>query len=412
MVLGAVMQRIVFSFRKRVSYMNRDLGQRIEKLVIEGGPCAGKSTGIPRIRKALKALGWMVLISREVPTALVEEHDYVLGGEGQNISLPEFQNLVLSQVIRQEDELMERARKSREPKVVILCDRGRYGGLGYMDHDDFYKMAQQSCGQSKDALFTSYSGCIFLTSPAVDKPDVYISCMSGNPARRETDPRDAALQNQKSLDACVGVSRMIVIDNSGDFEQKMQKAVNAVLHFLGNKEYEQKWATGKALSKTEVIELFKQNKIHTLPAAISQAYLKLSPEDRQEGIVVRRVRAVTLDDPAKDGKYILTLKGEKIDAGGQEEEDLISEVEYQQAISQYRDPELSIIEKTRFYFVYDWRYFELDIFEKPADQAFILELEHLPGEDLSGVALPNFLGQLRNVTSDGMYANNAIARKK
>ena len=386
--------------------------QHIEKLVIAGGPCAGKSTGIPMIKKALKALGWMVLVSREVPTSLVEEHDYVLHGEGKNISLPEFQALVLAQVIKQEDELMERARESKEPKVVILCDRGRYDGLGYMDHESFYQMTQKTFNHGRDELFSSYAGCVFLTSPAVDRPDVYMKCMSGNPARRETDPREAALQNQKSLDACVGVSRMVIIDNSGDFEEKMAKAVAAVCYFLGNKEYEKKWSTGEALSKEEVAELFEINAVHTLPASVSQAYLLLSEEDQEDGVVVRRVRAMTLDDSAKNSKHFLALKREKQGGGGLESEDLISELEYEQSIRDYLDPTCSIIEKTRFYFIYDGRYFELDVFEKPANQAFILELEYFPGEDLSKVRLPHFLGELTDVTLDLMYANNVIARKK
>lgn len=386
--------------------------QRIEKLVIAGGPCAGKSTGIPMIKKALKALGWMVLVSREVPTSLVEEHDYVLHGEGKNISLPEFQALVLAQVIKQEDELVERARESKEPKVVILCDRGRYDGLGYMDHDSFYQMAQKTFNHSKDELFGSYSGCVFLMSPAVDRPDLYIKCMSGNPARRETDPRDAVLQNKKSLDACTGVSRLITIDNSGDFEEKMAKAVAVICHFLGNKEYEKKWSTGEPLSKEEVAELFEINAIHTLPAFISQAYLLLSEEDQEEGVTVCRVRAVTLDDPTKNGKYVLTLKGEKQNGGGLENEYSITELKYEQYIRDHFDSAYSVIKKTRFYFVYGGRYFELDVFESPASQSFILELEHLPGEDLSGIKLPNFLGELKDVTSDSMYSNSVIARKK
>lgn len=383
---------------------------RIETIVLEGGPCAGKSTSIPRIKKHFKGLGWMVLVSSEVPTRLVNEHDYV---PGENIPFPEFQELVLGEVLRQETELLERARTSGHEKVLILCDRGRFGGLGYSEkHEDFYKMAKEKFGLGKNALFRHYAGCVFLQSPAIDAPDIYLRHMEGNEARREDTIEKAIHQNSLSLEACVGVPRMFIVDNSTDFDQKIARVIGVIEHFLAGIEYEKKYVplSPKSLGRWLARKALVDSGVHFMELAITQAYLTVGTVDAARGVTTRRLRTESLgDDP--DLLHILTLKGEKKEGGGSEEESFISEVEYA-AYEDELDPDKVVIKKYRLLFVWGGRYCELDVFETPAEQDFILEIEHLPGENMSAVDLPFFLGGLKDGTSDKSYSNANIAKKK
>jgi thymidylate kinase len=301
--------------------------QRIETIVLEGGPCAGKSTGIPRIKKHFKGLGWMVLVSSEVPTRLVNEHDYV---PGENITTSAFQELVLGEVIRQETELLERARTSGHEKVLILCDRGRFGGLGYTEkHEDFYTMAKEKFGLGKNALFRQYSGCVFLQSPAVDAPEVYLKHMKGNEARREDSVEKAVRQNFLSLDACVGVSRMFIVDNSTDFDGKTARVIGVIEHMLAGVEYEKKYVpiSPRSLGRWPTRRTLLGSGVHFMELAITQGYLTVGEADVAQGVTTRRLRTESLGgDP--EPLYIFTLKGEKKEGGGSERESFISEVEH------------------------------------------------------------------------------------
>ncbi len=383
--------------------------QRIELVVLEGGPCGGKSTGIHRIKQHFKSLGWMVLVSAEVPTRLVDEHDYV---PGVNISFEAFQELVLQEVLRQEESLKKRARESGHDKVLILCDRGRFGGLGYTDHASFYKMAIEKFGLSKNDLFREYSGCVFLESTAVDAPHVYLEYMTNNQARREKTVGEAVIQNNLSLDACVGVPRLFIIDNSTDFEQKITRVINVIEHLLAGVEYERKYVpfSPRTFDLVTARQALTLSHTHFVELAISQGYLTLSKADVREGITTRRLRTESLDGD-KNPLYILTLKGEKKEGGGREEEVFISEVEHTCHLSDL-DPKKIVIKKCRFLFVWGGRYCELDVFETPEEQDFILEIEHLPGENMSAVDLPFWLGSLKDGTNDSAYSNSNIAQVK
>ncbi len=382
----------------------------IEIIVLEGGPCAGKSTGIPRIKRHFKELGWMVLVSSEVPTRLVNEHDYA---PGENITMPAFQELVLGEVIRQETELLERARTSGHENVLILCDRGRFGGLGYTEkHEDFYVMAWEKFGLGKNALFREYSGCVFLQSPAVDAPEVYLNHMKGNEARREDSVEKAVRQNFLSLDACVGVPRMFIVDNSTDFDGKVARVIKIIEHMLAGVEYEKKYVptSPRSLGRWPTRQTLLGSGVHFMELAITQGYLNVGEADVARGVTTRRLRTESLGgDP--EPLYILTLKGEKKEGGGSEEESFISEVEYA-AMQKDLDPEKFVIKKHRFLFVWGGRYCELDVFETPPEQDFIHEVEHLPDEDMSAVDLPFWLGNLKDGTDNKAYSNAVIATRK
>ena len=47
------------------------MASQIEKIVITGGPCAGKSTALSRIQSELEQLGWKVLFVAETATELI-----------------------------------------------------------------------------------------------------------------------------------------------------------------------------------------------------------------------------------------------------------------------------------------------------------------------------------------------------
>lgn len=387
--------------------------QKISHIVIEGGPAGGKTTAIPIIAKYFKDHGYLVLISRETPTWLCEEFGYDLRDGTRNISNEDFQELVLGSVIEQEQRLWMRAVKSGCEKVLILSDRGRFGGMGYVDREWYLRMAKQKFGQHMKELY-NYDGCIFLQSLAVDQPEKYLEVMRSNPARREVDVVSGVEQNNNSLKACLGVGRLTIINNQTSLEEKIKRAIKVIEHYVGDSEYERKFAAkdSATLSFKEAIRFFKECNVAALPAFISQAYLVLTDEDRAKGIRAKRVRSLQLGSKEEPETYYLTKKGSKVAGGGAEFENAITQKEYLNYVQYEVDPGSLVIYKTRFYFIAEGRYWELDVFMTPKGQAFILECEHLPDEEISKIAPPQFFGALIDVTDDPKFSNQMIAKKK
>ena len=109
-----------------------------------------------------------------------------------------------------------------------------------------------------------------------------------------------------------------------------------------------------------------------------------------------------------DGKKVFTHTEKKrlSDLTRIEIENEISAEEYN-ALSLMKDPDRSVIRKTRFLYEYRKQIFEIDVFPFWQDRA-LMELE-LSSEEQQ-ILLPPDITVVRDVTSDKDYTNAAIAR--
>ena len=88
-------------------------------IVLTGGACAGKSSGLVRIRERLSDLGWHPIIVPEAATIVfqgagrpdVNDHKRVL----------EYQRTILQTQLSLEEHFRSLA---KHPKTIILTDRG------------------------------------------------------------------------------------------------------------------------------------------------------------------------------------------------------------------------------------------------------------------------------------------------
>ena len=78
-------------------YTILNLGEDIKVIVITGGPCSGKTTGIARLYRMLSDRGYKVLVSPETATKLITAG--MLPGE---LPWPEFQEEILLDTLSQE----------------------------------------------------------------------------------------------------------------------------------------------------------------------------------------------------------------------------------------------------------------------------------------------------------------------
>ncbi len=360
--------------------------KQITKVVVTGGPCAGKTTAMSWIQNHFTRMGYKVLFVPETATELIG------GGVapwtcGTNLDYQKCQ--VRLQLIK--EELFEQAASTMpEEKILIICDRGVMDNKAYMTEEEFAEIMKAE-GKNLVELRDQYDAVFHLVTAAKGAEEFYT--MENNAARYESIEEARALDD-RLIAAWTGHPHLRVIDNSGDFDVKLKNLLNEMIHYLGIDdpiEIERKY----------LIEYPDLQWLENHPLCrridVIQTYLK-APEGEQ-----RRIR-----QRGENGYYVCTETIKRNITGLKriEVERRISEEEYLEKMTQ-ADPELMPIHKTRYCLTYDKQYFEIDVYPFWKDKA-IMEIE-LSSEEQQ-VRFPPEIKVIREVTDDPSFKNIALAK--
>lgn len=354
----------------------------IEKIVITGGPCAGKSTALSKIQSEFSQMGWLVLFVAETATELITS--------GVNPSNDkDFQKHLLKLQLEKEALYVEMAKTINADKILIVCDRGALDAKAYMTQKEFDDMLRET-PYTELELRDSYGAVFQLVTAAKGAEDFYT--LANNEARSET-PEQARDADTKNLNAWTGHPHFRIIDNSTDFEGKMKKLISEIASYLGEPEPFE-------IERKFLIEYPSIKWLESLPNAekveIIQTYLKSDKDEvriRQRGL---------------NGSYIYvkTTKRTISNLKRVEIERRLSKDEYLNLLME-ADTTRHQIRKTRYCISYNNCYLELDIYPFWKDKA-ILEIE-LASED-EEISIPNEIKIIKEVTDDENYKNANLAK--
>lgn len=363
--------------------------KKITKIVLTGGPCAGKSTAMSWIQNAFTERGYTVLFVPETATELIT------GGVapwtcGSNL---DYQCCQMRLQIEKEKIFVSAAATMQSEKILIVCDRGMMDNRAYMTDTDF-GIVLDRIQQTDVNIRDSYDAVFHLVSAANGAPEIYLKNKENNPARTETLEQAVELDN-KLISAWTGHPHLRVIDNSTGFESKMKRLISEISGFLGEPEpYE---IERKFLIEYPNISMLEKRD-DCRKVEIIQTYLKA---DEDEEIRVRQRGA--------NGSYIYfkTTKKKITDTTRIETEERLSQEEYLKLLMN-ADTSLHQIRKTRYCLTYGSQYFEIDIYPFSNDQA-IMEIELLTEQE--EIKIPKFIKVIREVTNDNDYKNASLARR-
>jgi hypothetical protein len=139
------------------------------------------------------------------------------------------QHTVMDMQISLEDSF-ERVLRARGKPAVLLCDRGLMDGSAYMSHEQWDSLLKERKINSPDIREGRYNAVFHLVTAAEGAERFYT--LDNNGARTET-PEEARELDNKSRAAWLGHPKHFVIDNSTDFEGKMNKLVSITSHLVG-----------------------------------------------------------------------------------------------------------------------------------------------------------------------------------
>ena len=153
--------------------------QTIFRIVITGGPCAGKTTAMSWIQNAFTRKGWLVLFVDETATQLSS------GGAPWKLTRNnrEYQYRVTQLMLAKEEVFTAVARTFEADKVLVVCDRGALDNRAYMTDEDF-RYVQEKLGMSEVELRDHYDAVFHLVTAAKGAEEFYTH--ANNAARYET----------------------------------------------------------------------------------------------------------------------------------------------------------------------------------------------------------------------------------
>ncbi|MBO5286918.1 MAG: AAA family ATPase [Clostridia bacterium] len=359
----------------------------VYKIVITGGPCAGKSTAMSWVHTEFTKMGYTVLFIPETATELIT------GGVapwtcGTNA---DYQKNHLLLQLKKEKVFEDAGRTMDTEKLLIVCDRGALDNKAYIDDEGFNAILSE-LGLNEVELRDGYDAIFHLVSAAKGAEEFYTT--ANNQARKET-VKEAIELDDRLISAWTGHPHLRVIDNSQDFESKMKRLIREISLFLGEPE-------PLEIERKFLIEYPDLNWLDSLPNCqkieIVQTYLKSEAGEtrvRQRGINGNYVYFKTTKQKISDLKRI-------------EVEKKLTREQYLKLLPE-ADPTKRPIEKTRYCLTYKNQYFEIDIYPFWSDKA-IVEIELSSESD--PISFPPELKIIKEVTGENEYKNSTLAKKQ
>ena len=199
--------------------------KKITKIVLTGGPCAGKTTALGFLRENLIQEGFGAVIVPETSTELFSSGI----SPSKMPSILDFHQTQLDIQLAKELHFQKACEKFKNfDHIVMLCDRGIMDAKVYLGEENF-KILLENNNLSESEVFNRYDAVFKLVSTANGAREFYT--LENNKVRKET-ADEAKILDDKITDVWKIHPYFKEIDNSTGFEQKLERLLANILTFL------------------------------------------------------------------------------------------------------------------------------------------------------------------------------------
>lgn len=360
----------------------------IKRIVLTGGPCAGKTTALVRVIEHFSSMGYKVFTIPEVPTMFTQAGmDYLT--KNQNFFL-EGEKSTLELQLALEDKFMRMAKAYGKP-AIIVCDRGAMDISAYVTPQMWERITQEVGTTTTQLRDTRYDAVLHLVSAADGAEQFYTTSnnASRNEAADEQGLKIARMLDKKVIEAWTGHPHLRVINNHENFENKLRRVIREISNVLALPqpiEDERKFIVSIDRSLPDAIT-----------SDITQTYLVAEP-----GCEVRLRRRTW-------GANFVNVHTTKKKISPQEElitDRQVSNSLYESLLKQ-ADPYRKTIRKTRHSLVWKGQYFQIDAFHDALEGLVVLETKGIAqGEE---VTFPPGISVKEEITGRTDYDNYNLA---
>ncbi|OQV16316.1 TRPL protein [Hypsibius exemplaris] len=376
-------------------------GRIIHKVVLTGGPCAGKTTGQSSLSSFFENLGWKVYRVPEAANTLLSGgvRFSELGADDCLL----FQENLLKTMMQIEQTYMSLAATCPR-NVLIICDRGTMDASAYLEPEGWEKIMLDCGFNPVEIRDNRYNQVIHLVTAAKGAESFY---SLANSTSRSEGVDLAKELDEKVMRAWIGHPYLEVLDNSTSFDMKIKRLVAMVCTRLGldvgdrlcPNSHKRKFLV-KSMPSNEVFPKFEDFKVE-------HDYLLT---DREGGVQAR------LRKRGWNGHWGYTHTIRRTVKTGDKQEHVeqrtqVTERDYFMLLTQ-RDPSHCRLYKRRRCFLWHNQYFQLDIFteKNPSKYRHLMILETFTTKT-GDIPLPDFLEVDREITRDPAYSMFNLSKK-
>lgn len=358
----------------------------VKKIVLTGGPCAGKTTALVKIMEHFSSRGFKVFTIPEVPTIFLQAGmDYLTTNQRW---FYEGEKDTLKTQLALEDYFSAMAQTIGDP-VLIVCDRGALDISTYLP-SEMWERITSLCGVTTAQLRARYDAVLHLVS-AADGAEKYYNTTTNE--KRTEGLEKARMLDRKVIQAWAGHPHHRVINNHDNFDTKINRVIKEISSVLGLPQpitEERKYIVKAAVSHIP----------NAVESGIVQTYLVADPDCEV------RLRRRTWDG----GKAVNIHTTKKRVGQGEEVETerQVSDALYESLLAQ-ADPYRHTIRKNRQSFVWEGQYFELDQYLGRLQGLVILETKGITGTE--SVKFPPAIQVLDDITGNKDYYNYNLSLK-
>jgi len=195
----------------------------VTRIVLTGGPCAGKTTILARIKSHFTARGYHVYIVPEAATLLINSGFIPAHFPGDHVF--ELQDAILDVTLtlyRQTERLLRHLGKF---PALVVYDRGSLDAKAYCTPTAWQRILQIRGYSESELRDTRYHGVIHLVTAADGASEHYST--SNNSARLES--KEEAIEMDRRLkEAWQLHPHFRVVDNTTNFEGKVLRTIHAI----------------------------------------------------------------------------------------------------------------------------------------------------------------------------------------
>ena len=361
------------------------MAKHITKVVLTGGPAAGKTTLVSRVLKEFKQEdGWRVITIPETATELIS--GFGIKPFGGCMSMLAFQDFVVADQIHKEELALAAAELVPEENILILYDRALMDDKAYVTDEEFAQVIARFDGRTEERVLANYDLVLHLITCAKGAEFAYDLA---NGARTES-IEYAREMDDRTLRAWSAHPNLRIIDNDANFNRKIERALREIYRAVG--EVEPMAEKRKYLVAMPDMAAF--TRAHRAAAIdMTQTYLVMTNPN-----IERRVRR---QGSGAETLYFYTEKHLMPDGEKWDTERPISKKQYEKYLLE-RDTALSPVHKTKYRFIFADRRCEIDVYPFSVEKAVLFQYG---GE----APLPEEITVLEEVTSQPAYKNRALA---
>ena len=357
----------------------------MKRIVLTGGPCAGKTTALVKIIEHFSSLGYKVFIIPEVPTLFSQAGmDYLTDNSA---FFYEGEKATLEMQIALEDKFTRIAETIGEP-TIIVCDRGTMDISAYMK-PEMWDEITAGVGTCSEKLRARYDAVLHLVSAADGAEQFYTTA---NNAERTEGLELAREVDKKVIQAWSEHPYLRVINNHENFDTKINRVIQEISNIL---EIPQ-----QIVEERKYIVRLTGDIPDAIESEIIQTYLTSDPRSEV------RLRRRTLNGVSVN---VRTTKKNLANNAQVVTERQIDNNLYESLMRQ-ADPYRQSIHKIRKTFIWRGQFFELDTYLSPMRNLQILETKGIV--DHENVNFPPFIEVVEDITGKTEYYNYNLALRK